>query len=308
MSGLKLVRQIAASPEQVFDAISTAEGIAHWFGPDAGPVLISEMTPRVGGRFRVRFRMLDQSEHECSGKILELTRPTHLLMTWEWAGREADGDSEVQFTLRAIPQGTELTFTHTRLPSDEAVRSHEQGWNGALDKLERRFSAARESTEGTSMQKITPFLWYAHEAEEAAKFYASVFPDSHLNRVVTMPSDSPSGPAGSVKVVDFTLFGQSFTAMSAGPHDPFNHAISFVVSCDSQEEVDRYWSALTSNGGSPSQCGWLKDRFGVSWQITPRVLVDMMSNPDRAKGKRVADAMMRMGKIDIAELKAAFDG
>ncbi len=158
------------------------------------------------------------------------------------------------------------------------------------------------------MQKITPFLWYTNEAEEAARFYASVFPDSRLNRVVTMPSDSPSGPAGSVKIVDFTLFGQSFTAMSAGPHDPFNHAISFVVSCDSQEEVDHYWSALTANGGSPSQCGWLKDRFGVSWQITPRVLVDMMSNADRAKGKRVADAMMRMGKIDIAELQSAFNG
>lgn len=158
------------------------------------------------------------------------------------------------------------------------------------------------------MQKITPFLWYTNEAEEAARFYASVFPDSRLNRVVTMPSDSPSGPAGSVKIVDFTLFGQSFTAMSAGPHDPFNHAISFVVSCDSQEEVDHYWSALTANGGSPSQCGWLKDRFGVSWQITPRVLVDMMSNADRAKGKRVADATMRMGKIDIAELQSAFNG
>jgi predicted 3-demethylubiquinone-9 3-methyltransferase (glyoxalase superfamily) len=102
------------------------------------------------------------------------------------------------------------------------------------------------------MQKITPFLWYTHEAEEAAKFYASVFPDSRVGRVVTMPSDSPSGPAGSVKVVDFVLFGQSFTVMSAGPHDPFNHAISFLVSCDSQEEVDRDWNALTSNGGSPS--------------------------------------------------------
>ncbi len=142
MSGVKLVRQIAASPDRVFDAISTAEGLAHWFGPDAGPVLISEMNPRAGGRFRVRFRMLDQSEHECTGKILELTRPTHLLMTWEWMGRESDGDSRVEFKLRAIPQGTELTFTHTQLPSEEATRSHEQGWNGALDKLERFFSAA----------------------------------------------------------------------------------------------------------------------------------------------------------------------
>lgn len=142
MNGLKLVRQIAATPEQVFDAISTAEGIAHWFGPDAGPVLISEISSRVGGRFRVRFRMLDQSEHECTGKILELTRPTHMLMTWEWMGRESDGDSRVEFTLRANSQGTELIFTHTQLPSEEAARSHEHGWNGALDKLERLFDAA----------------------------------------------------------------------------------------------------------------------------------------------------------------------
>ena len=171
MSGLKLVRQIAATPERVFDAISTAEGIAHWFGPDAGPVLISEMSSRVGGRFRVRFRMLDQSEHECTGKILELTRPTHLLMTWEWIGRDSDGDSRVEFTLRAnfTRNGINL-YPHTQLPSEQAARSHEHGWNGALDKLERRFRrSSPKPNQEKSMQKITPFLWYTHEAEEAAK-------------------------------------------------------------------------------------------------------------------------------------------
>ena len=155
------------------------------------------------------------------------------------------------------------------------------------------------------MQKITPFLWYAKEAEEAAAFYASLFPDSRVLRVVTMPSESPSGPPGSVKVVDFVLCGQSFTAMSAGPLDPFNHAVSFVVNCDDQAEIDKYWNALLENGGAAEQCGWLRDRYGVSWQILPKVLAEMMSEPDRAKAKRVTDAMLQMVKIDIAGLQAA---
>ncbi len=113
-------------------------------------------------------------------------------------------------------------------------------------------------------QKITPFLWYAKEAEEAAGFYTSIFPDSRVTRVTAMQSDSPSGPPGSVKVVEFVLFGQTFIAMSAGPLDPFNHAVSFVVNCDTQAELDRYWNALLEGGGSPEQCGWLKDRFGLS--------------------------------------------
>jgi predicted 3-demethylubiquinone-9 3-methyltransferase (glyoxalase superfamily) len=157
------------------------------------------------------------------------------------------------------------------------------------------------------MQRITPFLWYAKEAEEAAAFYTSIFPDSRVTRVVTMPSESPSGPPGSVKIVDFVLFGQEFVAMTAGPLDPFNHAVSFVVNCKDQAEIDRYWNALL-DGGSPEQCGWLKDRFGLSWQIVPTVLVEMMAEPDRAKAKRASDAMMKMVKIDIAALQAAYAG
>jgi predicted 3-demethylubiquinone-9 3-methyltransferase (glyoxalase superfamily) len=155
------------------------------------------------------------------------------------------------------------------------------------------------------MHKITPFLWYATEAEQAAAFYASIFPDSRVTRVTALPSESPSGPAGSVKVVEFILFGQPFTAMSAGPLDPFNHAVSFVVNCDTQDEIDRYWDALLK-GGSAEQCGWLKDRFGVSWQIVPTVLGEMMADPDRGKAKRAADAMLKMVKLDIAKLKAAY--
>lgn len=155
------------------------------------------------------------------------------------------------------------------------------------------------------MQKITPFLWYAKEAEAAARFYASVFPDSRVTRVTTLPSDTPSGPAGSVHVVEFVLLGQEFMAITAGPLDPFNHAVSFMVKCADQAEIDRYWDALTGNGGQAEACGWLKDRYGLLWQIVPAELGSWMSDPDRARAKRVSDALMKMVKIDIAALRAA---
>jgi len=155
-------------------------------------------------------------------------------------------------------------------------------------------------------QKLVPHLWYAKEAEEAARFYASIFPDSRVDRVTPLPSDSPSGPAGSVNMVEFTLFGQPLLAISAGPLDPFNHAISLVVICDDQAELDRYWNGLLA-GGSAEQCGWLKDKFDVSWQIVPATLADMMTDPDRARAKRVADAMLKMVKLDFAPLQAAYD-
>ena len=156
--------------------------------------------------------------------------------------------------------------------------------------------------------KIIPHLWYTKEAEEAAGFYASIFPNSRVDRVTALQSDSPSGPPGSVKVVEFTLFGQPFMAISAGPLDAFNHSISFVVNCDDQSEVDRYWDALLAGGGSVEQCGWLKDKYGLSWQIVPTVLGTMMTDPDKAKAKRAGDAMLKMVKLDIAKLEAAFEG
>ena len=155
-------------------------------------------------------------------------------------------------------------------------------------------------------RKIFPFFWYARDAEEAARFYASIFPDSRVDRVTAMESESPSGPPGSVRVVDFTLFGQPFQAMTAGPHQEFNDAISMVVLCEDQQELDRYWNALLEGGGKPQACGWLTDRFGVRWQITPRVLDELMADPDRERSKRVTDAMLKMVKLDIAELEKAY--
>lgn len=160
----------------------------------------------------------------------------------------------------------------------------------------------------TASAKIYPFLWYAKEAEEAAKFYASIFPDSHVDRVTPLMSESPSGPPGSVKVVDFTLFGQRFQAMSAGPHHEFNDAMSLVVECDDQKELDRYWNALLEGGGKPQACGWLNDRYGVRWQIVPSALNEMMQDKDIARAKRVSDAMLKMVKLDLATLQKAYRG
>jgi predicted 3-demethylubiquinone-9 3-methyltransferase (glyoxalase superfamily) len=160
----------------------------------------------------------------------------------------------------------------------------------------------------TARSKIYPCLWYAKEAEEAAKFYASIFPDSRVDRVWALPVESPSGPAGSVKVVDFTLFGQRFQAMSAGPHHEFNDAMSLVVECADQRELDRYWNALMEAGGKPQACGWINDRFGVRWQIVPVMLNDLMQDKDLARSKRVADAMLKMVKLDVAALEKAASG
>jgi len=140
MTSLTLVRRIAARPSIVFEALTTPQGIACWWGPDAGPVLVAEADARVGGRFRVRFRLLDGSEHESSGEYLTIEKPERLAMSWRWEGGEDPGESLVEIELRAIAEGTLLTFTHSRLHDEQSSRSHEEGWNGALDKLQLHFS------------------------------------------------------------------------------------------------------------------------------------------------------------------------
>jgi len=151
------------------------------------------------------------------------------------------------------------------------------------------------------MQKITPFLWFDKEARQAAKFYTSVFKGSKIKGTDTF-SDTPSG---AVDVVAIELMGQEFVLMSAGPQFKFNEAISFVVNCETQEEVDYYWEKLTADGGQESMCGWLKDKFGLSWQVVPTILSELLQDKDAAKAKRVMEAMLKMRKIDIKTLKQA---
>ena len=154
------------------------------------------------------------------------------------------------------------------------------------------------------MPKIRPFLWFDKEAEEAANFYVSVFKNSKVRTVARYPEGSPA-PVGSVMTVEFQLDGQDFIALNAGPHFKFTEAISFVVDCEDQEEVDYFWNKLTADGGQESQCGWLKDKFGLSWQITPRILIELTTDKDPERAKRAMQAMMQMKKIDIAKLEEA---
>jgi predicted 3-demethylubiquinone-9 3-methyltransferase (glyoxalase superfamily) len=157
------------------------------------------------------------------------------------------------------------------------------------------------------MSKISPCLWFKDEAEEAAKFYVSLLPGSRIDRVQKNVVDSPGGKAGTVLMVDFTLAGQRFLALNGGMQVEYTHAISFSVDCADQAEVDRLWDGL-SNGGSVVQCGWLRDRYGMSWQIVPSVLPKMLADPDPAKAQRVMQAMLQMIKLDIEGLRKAYDG
>jgi predicted 3-demethylubiquinone-9 3-methyltransferase (glyoxalase superfamily) len=156
--------------------------------------------------------------------------------------------------------------------------------------------------------KIAPCLWFDKNAEEAANFYAATFPDSRVTALHLSPSDYPSGKAGDLLTVEFTILGQSFVGLNGGPEFTFDEAISFQVFTDTQEETDRYWNAIVGSGGQESVCGWCKDRFGLSWQIVPRALTEALDDPDTAAAKRAMDAMMKMKKIDIAAVEAARRG
>ena len=155
------------------------------------------------------------------------------------------------------------------------------------------------------MPKITNCLWFDGQAEDAAKAYVAIFPNSRIGRMARYPDSMPGDLAGKVLTVEFTLDGVAFTGLNGGPQFPFTEAVSFQIDCQDQAEVDRYWTALLADGGRESQCGWLKDRFGLSWQVVPTRLAELMSDPDRAKVGRVTAAMMPMVKLDIAALEAA---
>jgi predicted 3-demethylubiquinone-9 3-methyltransferase (glyoxalase superfamily) len=158
------------------------------------------------------------------------------------------------------------------------------------------------------MPTITPCLWFDGNAEEATAFYASVFPDCEVLAVTRAPADNPSTRAGDVLTVSFSISGRPFTALNGGPQFPFTEAISFEIDCADQAEVDRYWAALVEGGGEHGPCGWLKDRFGVSWQVVPHQMADYLGGPDAEGNRRAMEAMLSMGKLDIEELRRAYEG
>jgi predicted 3-demethylubiquinone-9 3-methyltransferase (glyoxalase superfamily) len=157
------------------------------------------------------------------------------------------------------------------------------------------------------MQKITPFLWYDDKADEAANFYISIFKNSKVLSVLRYGEVGP-GPKGSVMTVEFQLEGQEFVALNGGPHFKFTEAVSFAINCETQQEVDYFWEKLTADGGAESQCGWLKDKFGLSWQVVPTRAIELLKDKDASKSQRVMQAIMPMKKIDIATLERAAEG
>jgi predicted 3-demethylubiquinone-9 3-methyltransferase (glyoxalase superfamily) len=161
------------------------------------------------------------------------------------------------------------------------------------------------------MQKITPFLWFDDQAEEAVNFYTSLFKNSKIGRIFRNPQEAAEKtgrPVGSVLTIEFEIEGQKFVALNGGPLFKFNESVSFVINCETQKEVDYFWGKLIADGGEESACGWLKDKFGLSWQITPTVLIDMLHDNDQEKSGRVMQAMLQMQKIEIPKLKAAYGG
>ena len=156
--------------------------------------------------------------------------------------------------------------------------------------------------------KLYPCLWFDGNAEEAATFYTALLPDSRIDKVWRSPADTPSGPEGMVLLVDFTLAGQQLQGLNGGDDFTFNEAVSFVIECDDQAEVDRLWEALTANGGEPGPCGWLKDRYGLSWQIVPKELNEMLDSSDADAARRAMEAMLEMGKLEVTELRRAYEG
>ncbi len=157
------------------------------------------------------------------------------------------------------------------------------------------------------MQKITPFLWFDNQAEEAANFYVSAFKNSKVLSVVRYGETGP-GPKGTVMTVEFELEGQKFVGLNGGPHFKFTEAVSFVINCETQEEVDYFWEKLTAEGGAESQCGWLKDRYGLSWQVVPTAVIEMLKDKDPERSQRAMKAVLQMKKIDIGQAKQAYDG
>jgi predicted 3-demethylubiquinone-9 3-methyltransferase (glyoxalase superfamily) len=178
--------------------------------------------------------------------------------------------------------------------------------------VKRQILLARtaDRSDKVSMQKITPFLWFDDQAEEAVKFYTSIFKNSKTGRIFRNTegaAEKTGHPVGSVLTIEFEIEGQKFVALNGGPLFKFNESTSFVINCETQEEVDYFWEKLTANGGEESACGWLKDKFGLFWQITPTVLIDMLHDSDQEKSERVMQAMLEMKKIDIKALKDAYE-
>jgi predicted 3-demethylubiquinone-9 3-methyltransferase (glyoxalase superfamily)/uncharacterized protein YndB with AHSA1/START domain len=293
-----MTRAFAAPRPLVFKAFTTPELLKRWLlGPDGWSLVVCDIDLRVGGTYRYVWRHdRDKTEMGMGGVYREIVAPERIVSTEQfdtaWYPGEAVG------TLVLTERGDTTVVTQTMLYASREARDGilksgmERGVAASYDRLERLLAS-------TTMQKIVPFLWFNGQAEAATNFYVSIFKNSKVVNVARA--------GGAVMSTTFELDGQRFYALNGGPQFTFTEAISFFVNCETQAEVDDLWTKLT-DGGTPQQCGWLKDRYGVSWQIIPSVLGKMLQDEDPAKAGRVMQAMLGMEKISIEGLERAYRG
>jgi predicted 3-demethylubiquinone-9 3-methyltransferase (glyoxalase superfamily)/uncharacterized protein YndB with AHSA1/START domain len=318
-SAAVIERTFRASLDELWQQWTTKEGFESWWGPEGFQVQVHQLEARPGGLLHYDMIAVGAAEiaamqqmgwgtsHAVRARFSEIRQPERLVITSVVDFVPGVAPYESTIAVDFFPSGdtVRMVVTLERMHDEELTRRAILGFTSQLRKLEKRFHTQADTV---LAQRIAPCLWYAKDAVAAARFYASVFPDSHVDVVTTLPVDTPSGPAGTVELVHFTVLGQKFVAMSAGEHHPFNDAISLVVLCGSQAELDRYWNLLLDSGGRPQACGWIIDRYGVRWQIVPRVLFEMIGAADRATAARAAAARLTQVLLDLAALQAAFEG
>jgi predicted 3-demethylubiquinone-9 3-methyltransferase (glyoxalase superfamily)/uncharacterized protein YndB with AHSA1/START domain len=288
---------VKAPVEQVWRAYSTPADIMRWnAASDDWHTTASTVDLREGGAFSSRMEAKDGSMgFDFAGTYTKII--ANKLIEFAFGDRTA----KVEFNPGPDGVTVRISFDPEQLHPIEQQRA---GWQAILDNFARY---VERTSAKVGPQKITACLWFEGNALEAATFYTSVF-GGQIEMVHRTQIDTPGAKKGDVLFLEFTISGQRYQALNGGPHDKFNDAISLSVSCEDQAEVDRLWAALTADGGRPVQCGWLKDKYGLSWQIVPKRLMELMVDPDPARSKRAMQAMMQMVKIDIAAIEAAAAG
>jgi predicted 3-demethylubiquinone-9 3-methyltransferase (glyoxalase superfamily)/uncharacterized protein YndB with AHSA1/START domain len=301
---LILSRTLDAPRSLVFKAWTDPKHLAQWWGPHGFTIPVCELDLRPGGALLVQMHGFGQT-HEMKGAYVEIVEPERLQFTTTLEDAAGVSFLEMVTTVTFVEHDGRTLLTMTAKvvkagPGSEIPLSGmAEGWKQSLERLTAHVASMTK-------QKIAPFLWFDRNAEEAANFYVSLFPSSRIVGVSRYPEGSP-GETGSVMTVTFELAGQKFIALNGGPEFAFTPAVSFVVDCATQPEVDALWDKLCA-GGKAVQCGWVTDKFGLSWQIVPSVLDELLQDENEAKSAAVMQAMLQMIKLDIAELKKAYDG
>ncbi len=302
---LTLTRILDAPRALVYEVWTEPKHLARWWGPHGFTNPECRADARPGGEIFIR--MVGHGyDHGMKGRFDELVPPERIVFTSLLEDNEGTTFLEIRTTVTLAEHGagkTALTV-HAHVVfagtgSDGPLGGMEEGWTQSLERL-------GTYTSGLRPEKITPFLWFDGRAEEAMHFYTSVFANAKVLGVSRYGEAGPGAP-GRVMTATFEIEGQRFIALNGGPHYSFTPAVSFMVHCETQAEVDTYWDRFSADGGQPIQCGWITDTFGLTWQIVPRVLLEMIGDDDEKKSTAVMKAMMEQVKFDISELRKAYD-